>query len=280
MVNYKNRRYSKRHHKAASSIASAWRRRKRAKVGLVQRTVTANRRRLSILSKGPEVKENLGSTWALPGAAPNQYAGQQFRTGPNIAGVDSTGVPTVINPLAISRGTGPNNRVGTWVKMTSLSYKIQVNCETGALAADSNRVGVIVVLDTAPLTSPAPNLNATVSNDGTLLGTGGAAGNTSPWLQFKYKGTTTEPDARYKILKHHRGIVQPQAAGSTKFTSLVFHGSIKSPYKFEYPPLSTGIAPDQNLPTNQRILLFCYSDSVVFPAPQFTGFCRFRFRDT
>jgi len=275
MVNFRNRKYSKRHHRAASSIGAAWRRRKRAKVGLVQRTVTANRRRLSILAKAPEVKENLGSTWALPGTAPNQYSGQQFRTGPNIAGVDAAGVPTIINPLALARGTTDNTRLGNWVKMTSLSYKVQCDCETGPIAATTNRVGLIVVLDTAPLTSPAPNLNATVSNDGSLLGTGGAVGNTSPWLQFKYKGTNTPPDNRYKILKHHRAIVQSEVAGSTRFKSVVFHGSIKSPYKFEYATGDGG----ETLPTNQRILLFCYSDSVIFPAPQFTGFCRFRYRD-
>lgn len=269
---------------AASSIGRAWRARKRRKVGLVQRTVTANRRGLSILRKSQEIKVK-GDQVAVAGNPPATWAGQQFRFQADYRGETNSvaGTKAIVNPLWLSAGTGSDQRIGNWIQMTSLSYHVEILCETGAVAASSNRVGMFVVLDTAPLadgagSTPAANLynytGAGAPNTGSLLNAFGT-NNDKPWLMFKNKATTTGPDARYKILRHHKGIVQPQAEGAVKFNSVIFSDSIKAPYKLNYADPATGNA----LPQNQRLLFFCYSDSAVFPAPTFNGICRLRYRD-
>jgi len=267
-------------HEAASSIGRAWRNRKRRKIGLVQRTVTANRRSISSLRKTQEIKEK-GDQVATVGASPDTWAGQQFRLQADYRGETTTGIPAIVNPLWLNKGTDANDRIGNWVQMTSLSYHVQIDAETGTLAASSNRVGMLVVLDTSPMGtgSSAANLYqyagvTPLPNTGSLLDPHGST-NDYPWLMFKNKGTTTGPDARYKILRHHKGIIQPQAEGAVKFKSVIFSDSVKAPYKLNYDDSASGDA----LPQNQRLLFFFYSDSVVFPAPQVNGFARLRFRD-
>ncbi len=263
---------------SGSSISKAWKARKRKKEGLVQRTVTANRRAISSLRKAPEVKE-MSQFTCVPNVIPDYYPGQQFRVQADNQGLDNTGTPVIINPLYLKQGSESFNRLGDWVTMTSLSYHVQFNAETGPTAASSNRVGMIVVLDTEPMgTAVGAGVKLyntawtpTLSDSGQLLDPQGTA-NTSPWLMYKDKDNTTGPSARFKILRHHKGIIQPQAAGSVRFNSVVFSGSIVAPYKFVYQE-------EAILPSNQRILLFLYSDSASLPAPAAEGYCRFRFRD-
>lgn len=262
-----------------SSLSKAWKARKRKKEGLVQRTITANRRAISVLRKAPEVKE-MSRHVAVPGVVPSQYAGQQFRVQADNQGLDNAGIPAVVNPLYLEEGSDSHEREGDWITMTSLSYVVKLTCETGPTAATSNRVGMIVVLDTEP-EATAPNASVklynpawtpTLNDTGQLLDPQGTT-NVSPWMMFKDKGNTLGPSARYKILRHHKAIVQPQAAGSVRFTEAMFEGSIVAPYKFNYD------GPGGLLPINQRILLFFYSDSAALPAPAAEGYCRLRYRD-
>ncbi len=284
MVKHRRMRFkfSAARHSGASTIQRAWRARRRRRTGLVSRTVLANRKTISRLSKRPEIKviDDHGAIPAPP--APGvPWMGQYFRLTANRDG--QTTLPTtdaIVKPLYLPQpsvgGAGgtvaqSNQRIGDWVTLRSLTYKVQVNAETGVTAADFNRVGMIIVLDRDP-TSPTPNLNGLVSNDtGTLLD--GQA--LEAYLKFPKKENCIGKEARYKILKHHRGMVQPQAAGANRMPNLVWTGVIKAPYKLQY---NGNVEP--KLPRNQNILMFFYSDSVAFPAPEFQGYCRYRFTDS
>lgn len=265
----------------AGDIDAAWAAKKRKKTGLVQRTLEANRKQLKKLAKTADVKQQLSITANDTTTPP--WQGQVFSLQADVGGQDVGGTNAVVCPLAISRGETNSEFNGDEVTLCSLSYHVQVDAETGPLAADFNRVGMIVVLDRKPQ-GPEPNLNGGPAGTGEDLGTllTPLSGTTIvPYLQYKNKNTTDAGDQaepRYEILRHHKGIVQPQLAGSTRFANVIFSGSVKGQYKFQYP--DRGALPNAPLiPINKRILIFCYSDSSVFPAPVFTGYCRYRFRD-
>lgn len=275
MVTFRRRyRGRKSAHGHASTIQRAWRNRKRRKTGLVSRTVLANRKRISAIARRPEIKV-IESQEGTSADTPVPWQGQYFRLTANRDG--QTTLPTtnaIVNPLYLAQSTAEpaaNSRVGDWVTLRSLTYKVQVDAETGATAANFNRVGMIIVLDRDP-TSPTPNLNGVVANDtGTLLD----GQSLEAYLKFPKKENCIGKEARYKILKHHRGMVQPQAAGANRMPNLVWTGVVKAPYKLQY---NANAYP--RTPRNQNILLFFYSDSAAFPAPQFTGYCRYRFTDS
>lgn len=280
MVKNFRRRYRGRKsaHGHASTIQRAWRARRRRRTGLVSRTVLANRKKIQKIARRPEIKV-VEDNEATAAQTPVPWAGQYFRLTANRDG--QTTLPTtnaVVQPLYLElaaasggQNAGAKYRIGDWVTLRSLTYKIQVDAETGATAANFNRVGMIIVLDRDP-TSPAPNLNGVVANDtGTLLD----GQSLEAYLKFPKKENCIGKEARYKILKHHRGMVQPQAAGANRMPNLVWTGVIKAPYKLQY---NENNAP--RTPRNQNILMFFYSDSVTFPAPQFTGYTRFRFTDS
>jgi len=278
MVNFRRKYRGRRRHRLphghASTIQRAWRYRRRRKTGLVPRTVLANRKAIAKVSRRPEIKV-IDDHEATAADAPVPWTGQYFRLTANRDG--QTTLPTtnaVVQPLYLElaqANAGANKRIGDWVTLRSLTYKIQVDREVGATAANFNRVGCIIVLDRDP-TSPSPNLNGVVANDtGTLLD----GQSLEAYLKFPKKETNIGKEARYKILKHHRGMVQPQAAGACRMPNLVWTGVIKAPYKLQYNSNAT-----PRTPRNQNILMFFYSDSVAFPAPQFTGYCRYRFTDS
>lgn len=261
---------------AGRDIDAAWKAKKRKKTGLVQRTLEANRKQLKKLAKTADVKEKTDHT-ATDATTP-PWQGQQFELQASNGGTDVGGTNAVVCPLYIEQGDRNDQYVGDEVTLCSLSYHVEVNAETGPLAADFNRVGMIVVLDRKPQ-GPEPNLNGgstgTGSDLGSLLDNSLPGTYVRPYLQFKNRLTTDAGDQaepRYEILRHHKGIVQPQLAGSTRFANVIFSGTVKGQYKFQF---SRGT----NIPMNKRILLFCYSDSGVFPAPVFRGYCRFRYRD-
>ena len=274
MVNFRrfhHRRGRGRRTRAAGSIQRAWRVRRRRKTGLVSRTVLANRKRLQQVSRTPEIKSKDDHS-ANAAQLPVPWCGQYFRLTANLNG--QTTAPTtnaVVNPLYLAQGDLASQRVGDWVTMRSLTYKIQVDRESGATAANFNRVGCIIVLDKDP-TGPTPNLNGFVANDSGTLMDGQSL---QAYLKFPKKETCVGKEARYKILRHHRGIVQPQAAGSIRLPNIVWTGVIKAPYKLQYNAEAAPLTP-----RNQNILMFFYSDSQIFPAPQFSGYCRYRFTDS
>ncbi len=263
----------------AGNIDAAWKAKKRKKTGLVQRTLEANRKQLKKLAKTSDVKQTTKYVAADDTTPP--WQGQIFEFQAGNAGQDVGGTNAVVCPLMLAKGDENDKYNGDCVTLCSLSYHVEVNAETGPLAADFNRVGMIVVLDRKPQ-GPEPNLNGGAGGAGEDLGTlltPSTPGTfVRPYLQFKNKNTTDagdQPEPRYEILRHHKGIVQPQLAGSTRFANVIFSGQIKGQYKFQYPDRPAGAA----LPINKRILIFCYSDSEVYPAPVFRGYCRYRFRD-
>lgn len=260
----------------AGNIDAAWKAKKRRKTGLVQRTLEANRKQLKKLAKTADVKQKTNAVCIDTTTPP--WQGQQFTLQPNNFGIDVGGQAAIVNPLLLQRGDGDNQFNGNEVTLCSLSYKVQVDSEAGPLAADYNRVGMIVVLDRKPM-GPAPNLNAVANDLGTLLSPSTPGTFVRPYLQYKNVETTDAGDQaepRYEILRHHKAIVQPQAAGATRFGNVIFQGTVKAQYKFQYPVRGDG--PDL-LPTNKRLLIFCYSDSEIYPAPEFKGYVRYRFRD-
>lgn len=263
----------------AGNIDAAWKAKKRKKTGLVQRTLEANRRQLKKLAKTADVKQKtdqVGSDTQTP-----PWCGQSFTFQPNNIGVDVGGTKCVVQPLYLNRGTANNEFVGDETTLVSFSYRVQVDCEAGPLAADFNRVGMLVVLDRKPQ-GPDPNISQATPDLGTLMSPP-PAGSTLVRQYLNYKNVETtdagdQPEPRYEILRHHKAIVQPQAAGATRFGNAIFTGTIKSQYKFIYPQRAAPNA-GERLPLNKRILIFCYSDSEIFPAPVFTGYCRYRYRD-
>lgn len=265
--------YTRSHSSAASSIQAAWRKRNRKKKGgLVVRTAESNRRAINALRKSSEVKV-LQRTQAV---GPD-YAGQWGRLDAGVDGTTNLGIQAIVQPwCGLGQGVNFFQRIGDWVTMHSLTYKVQVDCENAVapLSATHNRVGMIIVLDTDPNGADAPNLNATgttTPNTGTLLKNVQALQN--PQLAYQVLANCGGPSARYKVLKQHRGIVQQQAEGSTRFVSLQWSGTLKGKYKIKYNNTET-------CPTNQRLLMFFYSDSIVAPGPTFTFYTRFRYKDT
>ena len=144
MVNFRRRyRGRKSAHGHASTIQRAWRNRKRRRTGLVSRTVLANRKKLQKISRRPEIKviEDIEATAAQ---TPIPWTGQFFRLTANRDG--QTTLPTtnaVVQPLYLRQGTSTTypagsaaRRIGDWVTLRSLTYKVQVDAETGVTAAD------------------------------------------------------------------------------------------------------------------------------------------------
>lgn len=267
-------RYNRRSHrrgKAAGSIQKAWRKRnRRKKGGLVVRTAQSNRRAIRAIKKNTEVKvlEDTNAIGPL-------YQGQYFTLDAGTDGRTTLGIEAIVSPwCGMAQGTAFDQRVGDWVTMHSLTYKIQVDCENinAPLAAESNRVGCLIVIDRDP-DSVAPNLNnggTTVSTPGTLLHN--LTLQQLPYLSYQDLNNCGGPEARYKVLRHLKGTVQQQKDGATRFISLVWNGTLKSKYKVKYPN-------GARCPTNQSLRFFFYSDSVLAPGPTFTGYMRFRYKD-
>ena len=132
----------------AGNIDAAWKAKKRKKTGLVQRTLEANRKQLKKLAKTQDVKQQTALT-AIDTTTP-PWQGQQFELQAGNIGQDVGGTNAVVCPLVLNRGLTNETYTGDEVTLCSLSYHVEVNAETGPLAADFNRVGMIVVLDRKP----------------------------------------------------------------------------------------------------------------------------------
>lgn len=262
------RRYKKKHHSAARSLQRAWRARKRRKTGLLSRTAQSNRRAIKQIKKNFETKMVEEHTAVLG----NRFRGQSLQdTQLNINGWSGTGY-VVVNPLGgIPEGTGANERVGDWIKLKSLTYRVKITATTGLVPDTHNVCGCIVVLDREPDAQP-PNVRTSsetlyTPDKGTLL-SGQAV---EPDMMFQNLDTCGK-SLRYKVLKHHKLMVQPVANTSVVKPERTITATIKSPYKIRYDPTSGFIQ-------NQRLLFFFYSSSTTAPHPTFNFKSRVRYTD-
>lgn len=258
----------------SSNLSSAWKKRnRRAKGGLVTRTAESNRRAIKKLRHSIETKLIDNVVCAAP-----LFSGQILAIDADTNGESQAGDPAIWRPLrSLAEGSAANKRIGNHVTLQRLQYRVEVFPETGAISSEYNRVGMIIVLDTDPTNATLPNLNnqnQLTVNAGTLLScvSPGAVGSQPVYQQYQNVLTCGTTDSRYKVLRHHKGKVQQQAAGATRFPTTVFSGVIDSKYKLMYEGT-------RNTLVNQELLFFCYSDSVTFPAPRFVGYARYWFKD-
>lgn len=260
---------STRRNAAAKRIGAAWRQRNRKrKGGLVSRTTQANRRAIKSLKRSIETNmiEDVNAN------AGNRYSGQWLEsTQVDNLGEDTTGLPLVMRPFhGVSEGDGSNERHGDKIKMTSLTYRAEFTATGGIVPDTFNRCGMLVVRDLQPgATAVAPNLQGASGtgavNQGTLLTGESNLGH----LLFQNLDTNGE-HGRYKILKHHKCVVQPVSATSVRSPSAVINNTLTLPYTLRY---------DGTAPINQQILFFFYSDSGSVPHPSVQVYCRFRYKD-
>ncbi len=260
----------------SSNLSSAWKKRnRRAKGGLVTRTAESNRRAIKKLRHNVETKLKQDTVAEAP-----LFGGQIVAIDADTKGQAQVGVDAIWRPLrGLVNGDLSYERIGKHVTLQRLQYRVEVFPETGAISSEYNRVGMIIVLDTDPTNSNLPNLNngsqpGGPTTPGTLLKfiSQGAPVTQPPYQQYQNVLTCGTTESRYKVLRHHKGKVQQQAAGATRFPTTVFSGVIDSKYKLMYPD-------GRDAPINQELLFFMYSDSVTFPAPRFVGYARYWFKD-
>ena len=168
----------KRHkHRAASTIASAWRRRKRRrKGGLVARTALSNRRAIKKVNSGVEVKYMT----RMVSNADTNFCGQIFAdnvdctgcnnkltlwtpTTPPAGAASFSWQPIAIRPICLPQGVGEGQRVGEYINMRWLNIKGTVSAYPAKFNAvnptttigytglpSKQTIRLIVCLDTSP----------------------------------------------------------------------------------------------------------------------------------
>lgn len=282
--------------RAASSIQNAWRAKKRRKIGLVQRTLMANRNSLRQIKKSVTTKVQQDQQ-ALPA---NDWDGQY---NDNLV-VDNDGYETSTN-LAFSPSllrlpfAGLGGRVDPWVQMKSLTMKY---CITAGDRYVNQRVTLMLVLDNDLIGNPSGNVDLAEILDFT----GATVGPPANKYDLAFQNlTTTGHKGRFKILwkKVHMlttnavidtatvpaitqeavGTVMRPEYENAQWRSKSYAGrqygsvTIKRPYKLNYGQETTTLSP-----ANQTIRLFAFST-----AEGATGgagaviqyYCRFRFKD-
>lgn len=282
-------------HSAASSIQKAWRRRKRRKVGLVQRTLMANRNNLKRLKKTITTQVQ-SDEQAL---AVNDWDGQY---NDNLI-VDNDGVeassslPFSPSLLRLPFG-GPDGRKDAWIQMKSLTMKY---CITAGDRYVNQRVTLMLVLDT--------NFTALIGNvniNSILDFTGATVGPPANKYDLAFQNlNTTGLKGRFKVLwkKTHTlstnavidtvtvpaitqeavGTVMRPAYDNQSWVSRQYPGraygsvTIKRPYKLNY-----GQNNDTKNPDNQTVRLFAFSTAEGASGGSgavIQYYCRFRFKD-
>lgn len=274
----KRRRWSmKKRGGAARSIQSAWRRRKRRKVGLNTRTTLANRRAIKTLKRSPEVKNLM----VIQGNSPNGYKGQYFRpVQVDNLGLDLNGVPVVMKPFhGMVQGAGGSDRIGNFVKHRRTTFKFYIEAPTALVAPiveEYNVVTAIICLDTAPNTTTAPQLTGVTS--GSLL----EGVSTNPTMKF-YLEKNVGKTRRYKPLFRKTVRIAPvqgtvgtglQSTGYPPFAE--FSHTVKAPWKLEF---GTALGTTSLYPQNQRLVVFFMSDSSAVPHPTVSCYAKFCWTD-
>lgn len=262
---------------AARSIQSAWRARKRRRVGLNARTTLANRRAIRTLKKAPEVKDIMD----IQGNSPNSYHGQYFRpVQVDNLGLDLNGVPVVMQPMrGMVQGAGRSDRIGNVVKHRRTTFKFYIEAPSALIAPiveEFNEVTVIICLDTAPNTTTAPQLTGVTS--GSLL----EGVSTNPTMKF-YLEKNVGKTCRFKPLYRKTVRLAPVQGGvvgylqSTPYPPFArWSHTIKAPYKLEY---GEALGTTNLYPQNQELIVFFMSDSSALPHPQVSCYAKFTWTD-
>ena len=250
-------------------------RRKRRRMSLNTKTTLSNRRMIKAMKKDVETKmlervqasvaTNWGGQWLAP---------QTVDSNGYFAGV--VGTPgAVVRPFyGLAQGVESNQRIGSKVKLHSLTYKMNFIAGNG----ETNRVGCFIVLDRQPANPLAPSLRGLPAPQvtDTFLESGPQASGIIP-MQFQNLDNVTGPSARYKLIRHHKCRLARSAIGQITGGPLkpsqCFTGTITSPYKLFYQ------ADDDASPENQELIFMFYSDSGVAPHPSVELRCRFRYKD-
>lgn len=303
------RRRKRRHrHSAKGNPNKRLKNRVKRRVPLLTRATLSNYRIIKKLNKSIETKliEQVQGVSSTSG-----YLGQWAHINASSHGLDNSAHPSCIRPMyGIAQGAASNQRTGNQIVMKSLTYKISCVPSGGQpqpVAGTYIDVGAIVFLDRNP--QVACNLNG--RNSTTVPPVWGAdtntmyvsplkdSGNTPAFgeypqhMYFQSMDTCAGPDARYKILKHHRGRIWNKPGttdSSSKNAEWKVSNTLKNHYKINYEDTQTSgsiedpPAFESVYPSNQEIKIFFYSSCGVInkpvnPNPTFTVACRFRYKD-
>ncbi len=304
--------------RTAGSIKSAWRKKRRRKIGLVQRSIVSNRRQIRQIKKGFETKMcDLVVGLDPPTNGGSAYSGQYVW--PPI-GIDNDGMvlpaaTTFFAPSLLQlpcdlllrntpSGTPPAQqtdecggasyaRSGAWVTMKSLTMKYRVSA--GHLAEE--RMTLMLVLDRNP-DEALGNLNeiltSAIQDDIGLT-------NPEDFYRMAYQNLgNTGKEGRYKILWRKEHIVNPlevqtetippivtaapsdtTRAGYTgaQFANPLRPDKIYGSVTLKSPyKLNYGPVTTNRSPLNQTIRLYAFSAETGSRA--MLGYqCRFRFKD-
>lgn len=239
-------------HRRAKTIQSAWRARKRRKVGLVQRTLESNRRQIKQIKKAPEVKFL-------------QSANSQYGSGDvDIDGVTTAGAPVTFNLCSgVAVGAANGERIGREVTVKRISCHVRFSPPAGIAAESANRCTAVLVHDSEPETGGG---NPTIQ-DLMSLPTANYTLNTG-FYNPSHVGKSG--DKRYQVLARKTIWVGSQPNCMPE-GYLNLHTS--APYKINY-------GTDQSAGAfgiNQTVRLFLYSDSGVAPHPRYNVAGRFSY---
>lgn len=207
---HKNRKYRGRGRRsaAATSIARAWRAKKRRKAGLYERTVLSNRRTLKTLKKSVETKmcDDNQATQAL------QFAGQ-FN---DAILVDQDGqevgaaIPFAGDLLYMEQGAKSNERVGAWVQLKSMTMHYCVTIPQNR-PCELCWYQILVVLDRSPLLGAS-----LVGATGLLAGPAGVVAPPNNKLALAFQNLAeTGKDGRFKILARRKHTLSNFLTSST-----------------------------------------------------------------
>lgn len=283
--------------------------RQKAKVSLITKATLSNNRAIRRL-RGDKSKLMVSDYNEAASTSTNGIRGQWAQFTANHRGYIGGGLPTVpaiLRPMyGMEKGDGNNQRSGSIVTLKSLTYKVHVKSTSQGTPGLGQNVGFFIVLDRNP--TARCNLNGLLS--GTNYGTNADSLMVSPFivgvgtppvltagmvpisLHYQNMTTCSDPNARYKVLRHHHKRVYNDVNSTTGGLSLKnevnFSGTIKSAYKIVYQDEDTAAALstttfDPKQPQNQSIKFFFYSDAGLPGSPSnepsFYVSCRYRYRD-
>lgn len=206
--------YGNRRHGAASRIQSAWRRRKRKRLGLVSRTALSNRRAIKKVNKQIETIVNNPTEATLV----NRYVGSWLQGLSVDNAGQSGGAPFVMHPCYATpqtwnspTGTRQNaisGYKGRWIQMKSLTLKGCVTANSDSGAAMYQHTTFIMCLDRKPALNPVLVSSSLTPDDGLLTSQLPAVVNNRLDTAF-YNLNSTGKNGRYKVLKRWTITVSP-----------------------------------------------------------------------
>lgn len=299
-------RGSRKRSRAASSIAAAWRARKRRKTSLFTKTLLANRRAVRRLNKCVETKMISGVDIQPTNGFKGQYV--QNLIVDNVGQFIGPGTSPYANDLlgGLQQGTQSDERIGAWIHLKSITLHYSVIADQTSPQA---HVNFLLVHDSDP--QSAANLTQ-------LLTLQSASPPPLNWTQLAFQSLDeTGKGGRYKLLWRKTHVVscastladsstavppivttaQPAPGGGTysnvtratytnqpvnmacKQYPLCVYGTktFRLKYKINY-----GQRPASDLPENQSLKLFCFQTAPIGqpqPSARIDYYARVRFHD-